>query len=156
MAIKFNCPHCERSITVRDQLAGKRGHCPGCKQVITIPVPRQSSGAPAPPPEEVEQLAASTLVDEPPPEEPPDTRTVDFTCPQCDEPVKVGIELEGKQSPCPSCRRIIKVPLLEKRDPKDWRKVDTKRLSLGKPDAAPEPEGAWGSTTSTTGVSRES
>src|SRR5262249_29884172 len=83
-----------------------------------------------------------------------EAKTIDFNCPQCDEPIKMPVELQGKQAPCPECRRIIKVPLLVKREKTDWRKAD-KRLPTGaRRDTEPAPEGAWGSTAATL-VSRE-
>ena len=36
--MKFNCEHCGYSIKVDDSLAGKRGLCPDCKEVVTVPV----------------------------------------------------------------------------------------------------------------------
>src|SRR5437764_843451 len=30
MAIKFNCPHCQKPFVVKDHLAGKRSPCPAC------------------------------------------------------------------------------------------------------------------------------
>ena len=38
MAIKFKCPFCDRPLIVKDELAGKKGPCPGCKKVVTIPI----------------------------------------------------------------------------------------------------------------------
>lgn len=37
MPIKFACDQCGRTITVRDELAGKKGRCPGCQSVVTVP-----------------------------------------------------------------------------------------------------------------------
>ncbi len=37
--IKFNCPDCGQKVAVGDELAGKKGRCPKCKQVVTIPTP---------------------------------------------------------------------------------------------------------------------
>jgi len=45
MPIKFTCPHCKRGIAVKDELAGKRGACPGCKQIVTVPQPTASPAA---------------------------------------------------------------------------------------------------------------
>ena len=36
--IKFNCPACGKKIAVQDEHAGKKARCPGCKQVIAIPL----------------------------------------------------------------------------------------------------------------------
>lgn len=41
MAIRFECPHCGRSIKVPDEFAGKRGKCPHCKQVVIAPAPKE-------------------------------------------------------------------------------------------------------------------
>lgn len=37
MAIALNCPACNRQLRVKDELAGKRGKCPGCGQKLIIP-----------------------------------------------------------------------------------------------------------------------
>jgi hypothetical protein len=37
MAIEVTCPGCTKSFKVSDQFAGKKGPCPNCKTVITIP-----------------------------------------------------------------------------------------------------------------------
>lgn len=54
-----------------------------------------------------------------------DRDSVEFTCPQCDEVVHVSRNLAGKQTPCPACRRIVKVPLLVQSGPKDWSKLES-------------------------------
>jgi hypothetical protein len=150
MAIKFTCPHCGKSYSVKDQLAGKKAACKDCKKVITIPA---ATAAPAA--VDVEALAAAAFTDEPPPPPVVDTRTIDFECPQCGEPVQQPFELAGKQAPCPSCRRIVKVPMPIKNEPKDWRKIDTRGPSAARANLEPAPEGAWGSATSAGVVSRQ-
>jgi len=37
--MKFQCGHCGRVLRVADAQAGRRGKCPRCKQVVTIPAP---------------------------------------------------------------------------------------------------------------------
>lgn len=37
MAIEVTCPGCQKSFRVSDQFAGKKGPCPNCKTVLTIP-----------------------------------------------------------------------------------------------------------------------
>ncbi len=150
MSITFICPNCKRSLTVADNLAGKKGSCRNCKTPLTVPIPN-SSAAPKPsmpdaPAVDVETAAAALFADEPRQEAPVDTRKIDFTCPFCDAQVQFGAEDAGKRAPCPECRRIVKVPELTKQQPKDWRKMDD-GLPLGarRPDQ-PAPEGAWGST----------
>jgi hypothetical protein len=146
MPIRFTCPSCKKTLSVKDHLAGKKANCPACKNPLTIPAAAKKN---TPQPEaHVEDIAAAALIDAPsaPAPKVEDTRTVDFTCPQCDEPLKLPADLQGKQAPCPHCRRIIKVPLLVKRDPTDWRKADPRVPSGARRDTEPAPEGAWGST----------
>jgi len=35
--VKFNCPQCQKTLNVKDELAGKKGKCPFCGQAITVP-----------------------------------------------------------------------------------------------------------------------
>ena len=37
MPIKVQCEHCHATLTVNDKMAGKRGKCPKCAGIITIP-----------------------------------------------------------------------------------------------------------------------
>src|SRR5262249_42659782 len=119
MSIRFNCPHCKKVLKVKDELAGKQAKCPACQHVLSIPAAERALA-------DVESLAASVLDDAPkaPPKSATESTTIDFVCMYCDETIKIGLELAGKQAPCPSCRRIVKVPLPKKEEPKDWRKVD--------------------------------
>jgi hypothetical protein len=177
MPIKFPCPHCKKVLSVKDHLAGKKGTCPVCKKIVTVPSqpappatvtpaepPAPTNGqtakgepAPpaAPPPEDAEAAAAAALADEPP-KEVAAPQFVDFNCPMCDEPLHLSAELAGKRTPCPECRRIIKVPEIKKVEKIDWRKTNAQGLPSGarRPDE-PAPEGAWGTATSASTVSRE-
>lgn len=38
MPILFECEHCGRATRVADDLAGRRVRCPGCREVVTVPV----------------------------------------------------------------------------------------------------------------------
>lgn len=151
MTIKLTCPHCRKALRVKDQLAGKRAQCPACKKPLTIPT---IAAASTPKPVDLEALAAAAFADEPKPPTPAaEQTTVEFQCYYCDETVRVSAELAGKQTPCPECRRIIKVPLLEKKQPKDWRNVQARLPAGARRDLGPAPEGAW--DTESVGVSRE-
>jgi tetratricopeptide (TPR) repeat protein len=148
MSIKFNCPHCQKPLNVKDQLAGKRALCPGCKKPLTVPAPTSQ-------PADIEAFAAAALVEQPEEAAPPvEQKTMEVVCSYCDTKFQVSVELEGKQTPCPDCRRIVKVPLLEKKDPKDWRKVETRLPAGARQNLEPAPEGTW-STRSAGVVSRE-
>ena len=37
----FNCPKCDKRIQVSDEKAGKKGKCPGCGEILTIPSPEE-------------------------------------------------------------------------------------------------------------------
>lgn len=121
--------------------------------------PPPGSDPPAPPPDapangdtpvdvDAETLAASVLADEPKPAETEVTTTITFNCPQCDDPMTVSSDLGGKQAPCPSCRRIVKVPLPVKKEPVDWRQPNKKLPSGARQNfETPELEGATTTTT---------
>jgi hypothetical protein len=38
----FNCPKCGKRIKVGDEKAGKKGKCPGCGEILTIPLMEES------------------------------------------------------------------------------------------------------------------
>lgn len=152
MPIKFKCPNpdCRKTLSVKDELAGKKAACPSCKWKLTIPVPPPVS-TPAPPAsaKDAEVLAAHFLADEPQAAPVEESRTVDFTCPYCDEELHLDAALAGKQAPCPECKRIIKVPHLVKQQKVDWRNTAAGLPSGARRDTEPAPEGAWGSTAKT-------
>jgi hypothetical protein len=168
MPISFNCPHCHKPLKVKDALAGKKGPCPLCHKVLTVPAPSAAPATPvpkpaAPPPAsppppapapavDVEAEAAALFADGPARAEAP-PQFIDFPCPYCDEPLHLDAALAGKKTPCPSCRRIISVPL-PKVEKKDWRDVDKRLPSGAQRPTEPAPEGAW-SSTATSRVSRE-
>ncbi len=143
MAIQFQCPHCKRPLKVRDEWAGKKARCPACQKLLTI----NASGA-----VDVEAMAAAAFHEES--AAAPVQQSIDFRCVYCDEPVHVSADLAGKQTPCPECKRIIKVPLPKPTGPADWRQVN--RLPSGaRRDVGEAPEGAWGTQVSSGRVSAE-
>jgi hypothetical protein len=168
MPINFSCPNCHKALRVKDELAGKKGPCPHCKKLVTVPKPSAAQATPLPrpaaapkvaapdgpppaPPVDVEAEAAALFSDGPAKVEAP--QFIDFPCPYCDEPLHLDAALAGKKAPCPSCRRIISVPL-PKVEKKDWRAVDGRMPSGAQRPAEPAPEGTW-SSTATSRVSRE-
>jgi len=53
MAISFSCPACDRSVKVKDELAGRKIKCPECGKVIAVPEADElelEEAAEAPPP----------------------------------------------------------------------------------------------------------
>jgi hypothetical protein len=45
--IKFKCPHCGKEVSAGDDNAGKKGRCPGCKEIFVIPAARSAKPAPS-------------------------------------------------------------------------------------------------------------
>ena len=39
MTIEFHCPHCDKLLKTPDDKAGVHANCPGCGQLVTVPVP---------------------------------------------------------------------------------------------------------------------
>jgi tetratricopeptide (TPR) repeat protein len=156
MIIKFNCQFCQRSLKVSSELAGKRARCNGCKRIIVIPTLDPVSAAPE---VDVEAVAAATLVDQPRYETAPAAKQaapIKFRCYYCDEEIQASADLAGKQTPCPECRRIVKVPMPVTEDPKDWRKVTPRGPAAGlRRDEQAAPEGAWGTAASASTVSQQ-
>jgi hypothetical protein len=146
LAIAFQCPTCQKPYKVKDELAGKKSACIKCKTIIVVPAVSQltavgDSAA-------LEALASNVLGDSPPSNGTAVAEAVaeiPLECPYCFEHVKFPTTAAGKQQPCPSCRRIIKVPALPSDKPKDWRVVEH-NLTMARKDDGPAPEGAWGNT----------
>ena len=44
--IQFDCPHCRKTLRVKDEFAGQHGKCPHCQNVTTVPL--RSAPPPAP------------------------------------------------------------------------------------------------------------
>ncbi|MGL4549928.1 MAG: hypothetical protein ACRC33_01970 [Gemmataceae bacterium] len=181
MPITFNCSHCQSKMTVPDNLAGKNGKCSKCKQPITVPgaaanghaaappipappkpappppkpasPPRPVAPPPPPPPIDID-AAAAELFSDGPKEADKAIEAVEFTCPQCDEPITLPLEVAGKRAPCPSCSRIILVPVPQKSKEKNWRDTGPKLPAAAKRDIGPDLEGAWG-TGKSAGLSQE-
>jgi hypothetical protein len=160
MTLKFSCPHCRKGIRVKEELAGKKAKCPACQQVLTIPAVKGATPPPATKSStdsDLEAKALAALVEQTksPGSTPVSTKTIDFQCPFCDEKIRLSADLAGKRAPCPECSRIVKVPLPEDSQPKDWRKVDVRSPITRDHKGEPAPEGAWGSEVSRGRVSRQ-
>ena len=79
--ITFNCPHCDRKMTVSAKLGGKQGKCPGCQKALTVP-------------EEGE------IADD----------AIHFPCTFCGKRIKVEKTLAGKVAQCTECGKGVLVP----------------------------------------------
>ncbi len=168
MAIRFKCPHCQKGLSAKETLAGKKVACAACKKAVLVPSPKPqpSQGGPgvadAPPPAsdpthangtngtslpiDADAEALSAFNDEPAQEEEPqEPQFIEFDCNFCGEKVSFPAEMGGKQGQCPNedCKRIVKIPLPKKVEKKDWRKVNTRNpgLVVNQPEQLDD---AWG------------
>jgi hypothetical protein len=162
MLIRINCPNpnCKKQLRVDAKHAGKKISCAGCNQHIRLPTAEElkinvkaAVAAPAKGAEEeiidFDMLAAQAVHAEKAAEvEAIKTEMIEFTCPQCDEVVKISAENAGKRAPCPSCRRIITIPKQDAGKPKDWREKEATGPSLAKKEEV-KLEGAWGNQETT-------
>lgn len=146
MQIRFRCRHCKKTLAVKKELAGKKAKCPSCKQPIVIPTPVAN-------PVDVEALAMAALADEPAPQEAA-PQSIDFECEWCSEKVSMPLDKAGKREPCPSCKRIVRVPVPENTK-EDWRKVKPTGPTLAKDNQREKLEGEWGTSTARGSVSRD-
>lgn len=64
--MKFQCEQCNKLLTVKDELAGKRAKCPGCGHVLSIPCTPMNNATPTTP----------TTPREEPPQKPVPLRTL--------------------------------------------------------------------------------
>jgi hypothetical protein len=151
MVISFQCPNCNKAYRVKDNLAGKRAPCGQCQAVMTVPQPTADpTHAHA-----VESLAKDLLSDEPAEPAAAAGGAIALECPFCFEQVTFPPEKGGKQSPCPACRKIIRVPVPATGKPKaDWRAVEN-NFTMARRDTEAAPEGAWGAAQNQSVVSRE-
>lgn len=167
MPVQFSCKACKKKFKAADKFAGKTIPCPSCKVPLLIPVlpgnglplensqPQSSIKTKSQADQDLEAMAALAL-EEKKQEEVEVPQFIQFECTFCDEKVSVGLELGGKQTPCPFCRRILKVPIpvpVKKVGP-DWKKQPDKRPAGALRKEEPELEGTWNSTMDT--VSRDS
>ncbi|MCS7161073.1 MAG: hypothetical protein RMJ19_11430, partial [Gemmatales bacterium] len=168
MPIRFTCSHCSRQLTVRDELAGKHGRCPYCKGVVVVPATRAVAPLRDPKKPDLESLALAALglaggeakktgetvvAGETVAAPAPTVGPIKMTCSWCDHEFEVEGTLAGKQTPCPECRRIVRVPVPQAQSPRDWRQM------AQRPAAAalnqPRLEGEWGTATARSYVSAE-
>lgn len=167
MPVQFSCKACKKKFKAADKFAGKTIPCPSCKVPLLIPslpadgippeisLPQASVKTKSQADQDLEAMAALAL-EEKKQEEVEVPQFIQFECTFCDEKVSVAVDLGGKQTPCPFCRRILKVPMpvpVKKAGP-DWKKQPDKRPAGALRKEEPELEGTWNSTMDT--VSRDS
>jgi predicted Zn finger-like uncharacterized protein len=144
MPIPFSCPHCAAAYKAKDDLAGKKVECKKCRKVMTVPTatPARLEDSHA-----LEALATAALGEVERREAeaaPPVDSQIRVECEYCFETVEFPPEKAGKKSPCPSCRRIVTVPVPKTDQPKkDWRAVGH-NLTMALKNTQAAPQDAWG------------
>ncbi|MBX7103914.1 MAG: hypothetical protein K1X57_07525 [Gemmataceae bacterium] len=143
MAIAFNCPNCNTAYKVKDDLAGKKAACKKCKHVMLVPAAQPAAAHVDS--HALEALATAALGDETATTEAQVAEAaIKYECEFCFETVEFSADKAGKKSPCPSCRRIVTVPVPKTNQPKkDWRAVDH-NLTMALKNAEAAPQDAWG------------
>jgi hypothetical protein len=74
MPFTFQCPQCQKTLSAREENAGKKVRCPGCSTLFPVPSPPRAAPKPAPP--------KPTARPKPPPEQPEGGNPFDFEAPR--------------------------------------------------------------------------
>ncbi|MFP6601988.1 MAG: hypothetical protein VB862_05635 [Pirellulaceae bacterium] len=82
MTIEFACPECTHPVKTPDSQQGKRGRCPSCQAIFTIP----------------ENTVSDSAATE---------RTIRFECHQCNKKLKVPVSRADKKITCPQCGAVV-------------------------------------------------
>jgi len=123
MPINVKCPYCEKTISARDDLAGKSVDCPGCMTQLDIPdgpsvpdsmIPLEAISA--------DQEAASYYID---------------ACPHCGKVVSGPDQVRWSSGNCPNCQKPLGQPPEPKAD-----KGKGQKLAADKKAGPPEDGGA--------------
>jgi len=111
--IEFQCSSCHQHLAVPAANAGKRGKCPHCGAVMSIPH-RSSSvrAAPSGPAETKPRWKGSpTPAAATPAASKGAAGKITFHCPQCARQVSVTATAAGQRGRCPQCQSVIVIPL---------------------------------------------
>ena len=119
MPIDVTCPECGAGLEAPDELAGKKGTCPHCKNVL--PVPGEAAPPPAAetggaeaesaaPQEEAPPLPEAVPAGETQPGDDPSKKKFLFKCPGCGQQMAAGAHRLGTAVNCPKCKQGFKLP----------------------------------------------
>ena len=154
--IKFHCKSCGQSISVDNKLAGKRGKCPKCGDIVVVPdapakiefpcrdcgqkiaVPRSYAGKKGRCP----NCKSIVIVPGHATASPKSIKTVCFACSACSGKIEVPEASRGKLIECPKCGSFVEVPS-QRAAPDEARmpipESAHKRLPEHSPEQAAEP-----------------
>jgi hypothetical protein len=151
MPINVQCPNkaCAKSMTVKDEFAGKVGKCPACGKPVKVPAlavaPSQQGwdGGPA----ETDTDTVDAAVSTPNPERSPaPPGSIQAHCRACGKTMNVKIQFAGKVGKCPGCGKPVQVPAAPPAADEDEGIVhdDVEEPTLPKPAHKPPPSAAVG------------
>ncbi|MCA9123274.1 MAG: hypothetical protein H6821_01130 [Planctomycetaceae bacterium] len=113
--IRLDCSRCGENLSIAAANAGKKGECPHCGEIISIPWKSPSSlerwkGTP-----KSEAIPSVTRTSTAASKEPPSLvraggEKIEFHCSNCHEVVRVGAAAAGKRGQCPRCKAVINIP----------------------------------------------
>lgn len=86
--IEFPCPKCSLPVRTPASVAGKKGKCPNCGEVVQIPAKTPEA------PDTKDKPAAK----------------IQFRCPGCQKMLRTPADVAGKKIKCPSCNAVLSVP----------------------------------------------
>lgn len=117
--IELTCGSCGRTLRVPSSSAGKKGKCPNCAAIMSIPAQTDRwKGTPKPAAKPIKAKPAPTRKPEPAkpvaskpaaPATPPGGK-IEFRCSQCQKLVRVMAAAAGQMGQCPQCNAVIKIP----------------------------------------------
>ena len=111
MAIVTHCPKCNEMVKTKDEFAGKKGRCPTCGEIFTLPAPTTDiqpaatapKAPPAPEPDDVYRVlngSSAAQPTEPPVEMRANQVIAGRTCTICRVPIALGDEVRN----CEHCK----------------------------------------------------
>lgn len=101
--IIFNCHRCGKRIRVAPDLAGHKGRCPSCKQIVVVP--QQDSKAYLQDPGMDLKLDPLSSREVSQPE--PNLQQLTIYCPACAHRIRITDSGVGSNIQCPSCKKVF-------------------------------------------------
>ncbi|MEW6355124.1 MAG: hypothetical protein AB1696_02265 [Planctomycetota bacterium] len=126
MPINVKCPYCEKTISARDELAGKRVDCPSCMTMLDIPDGPRLPDSMIP----IDALSAGG---------PPPSYYID-ACPHCGKVVSAPDPIRWASGNCPNCKN----PLGQQPKPQEKKSKQPATANIKGKDRALPPVGFVG------------
>lgn len=115
--IQFKCGGCERSLSIPSANAGKKGKCPHCGAVMSIPR-KTNCAAPSSPSAASQSTRWKGRPDQQAASAPRPTAAsvsstggkIEFHCSSCRNVVRIDAAAAGQMGQCPNCKSVIQIP----------------------------------------------